>query len=31
MCEYCNLVSGEYKDIEEGFDIRLHLERHCNT
>lgn len=30
-CEYCNLVSGEEKEIKEGCYAGLFLERHNNT
>ena len=30
-CEYCNLVSGEEKDIGEGKWLILYMERHNNT
>ena len=31
MCEYCNLVSGESKEIEEYGELGIYLERHNNT
>jgi len=31
MCEYCNLLSGESKEIEEYSELGLYLERHANT
>lgn len=31
MCEYCNLVSGDEKIIEEGSNISMYIKRHNNT